>query len=81
MSRRRISTADNTGVRLVKLIENSAPNPDRPRGSRRFEKRALDVDRRTATAFASLENLTYKAKKTTQDLLATFAAPRRLKLT
>lgn len=75
--KRVLSLADDTGVRIVKLVENSAPNPNRPTASKRFENLARDVDRRTAACFAALENLAFKARKTTEEIRLA-ARPRRV---
>jgi hypothetical protein len=66
--RRRVAVSDDTGVRLMKAIENSAPDSRRPRGRRGFEARAERIERETAGCYASLESLTYKMEKLAQEI-------------
>ena len=50
---------DETKPRLKLHVENSAPNPDRPRLSEKSEQRLAEVDRKSAVMYAEMEEDTY----------------------
>jgi len=68
VSRRRTALADDTNARIVALVENSAPDLNRPRLTPARELRLADVERRTAACYAGMEDLTYKVEKLTRDI-------------
>jgi hypothetical protein len=67
-AKRSLAVSDNTNTRLLALVENSRPNPTRPRLSEERELRLADVEARSAACYASIEELTYKIHRLVKDI-------------
>jgi hypothetical protein len=67
-SRRNLALSDDTNSRIVTLVENSLPNPARPRLGEERELRLADVEARSAACYASCEALTYKIHRLVKDI-------------
>ena len=62
---------DQTQPRLRVLVENSAPNPNRPRLDEDTEKHLDPVERRSASCYADMENRTARLRKLARDISTT----------
>jgi hypothetical protein len=51
------SSLPEGAARIMKLVERSAPNPDRPRLAHEWERQLAEVDVRSAACYASMEDL------------------------
>ena len=51
---------DETLPRIKMLVENSAPNPNRPRLPEEAEQRLAEVERKTAKTYAEAEETTHR---------------------
>ena len=58
----------NANSRLAAIVENSRPNPTRPRLSEERELRLADVEARSAACYASIEELTYSIQRLVKDI-------------
>jgi hypothetical protein len=60
--------SDDTNVRIRMLVENSAPNPDRPRLDEEREKKLAEIESRSAACYASMEDLRFKIARLVRDI-------------
>lgn len=59
---------DETLTRIKLLVENSAPNPDRPRLSDEVEHRLAKVEADTAKTYAEAEEQTHRVFKLAEQI-------------
>ena len=58
----------NPTLRLMQLVEKSAPRPDRPRLPLPLEAKLAEVDRKHAACYASMEDLTDRLYRVAADI-------------
>jgi hypothetical protein len=63
-----ISLTDETQPRIKVLIERSAPNPDRPRLSDEVERALVEVETKTAAAYADNENRVARKRRLSKEM-------------
>jgi len=71
MARPRLRAADLpriTQMRIPVLIEQSAPDLERPRGSEAMEKRLSEIERKSAACYAALEDSTVRLSELAEQL-------------
>lgn len=70
MSKRHLEVplSDQTQPRIRALVENSAPDPDRPRLSDEVERELEPTERQSAVCYADAENRTAKMRRLARDI-------------
>jgi len=61
--------SDDTNLRIMQLVDNSMPNPERPRMSDKIEQELEIVERKAASLMAARENSGYKFKQAHKELM------------
>lgn len=61
--------SDDTGERIMQLVENSRPNPDRPRLSAPIEGELEVVEQKAAALLAAREQSQFYFKKSHDELM------------
>ncbi len=62
------SLPDDMQGRIRTHVENSSPNPDRPRLPEDIERQLDEVERRTAACYAGMEELSFQVEQLVREI-------------